>query len=58
MLLVLDNSDSPSIVEQLPQGPSLVYNTVTCKRFSGSRASTAKYLSTLAVPCGYYTLDT
>ena len=27
MLLVLDNSDSPSIVEQLSQGPSLVYNT-------------------------------
>ena len=26
---------------------------VTCKRFSGSRATTAKYLSTLAVPCGY-----
>ena len=23
----LDNSDSPSIVEQLLQGPSLVYNT-------------------------------
>ena len=27
MLLVLDNSDSPSIGEQLSQGPSLVYNT-------------------------------
>ena len=27
MFLVLDNSDSPSIVEQLSQGPSLVYNT-------------------------------
>ena len=27
MLLVLDNSDPPSIVEQLSQGPSLVYNT-------------------------------
>ena len=23
----MDNSDSPSIVEQLSQGPSLVYNT-------------------------------
>ena len=27
MLLLLDNSDSPSIVEQLSQGPDLVYNT-------------------------------
>ena len=27
MLLLLDNSDSPSIVEQLPQVPGLVYNT-------------------------------
>ena len=27
MLLLLDNSDSPSIVEQLLQGPDLVYNT-------------------------------
>ena len=26
-VLVIDNSDSPSIVEQLSQGPSLVYNT-------------------------------
>ena len=26
---------------------------VTCKRFSGARVSTAKYLSTLAVLCGY-----
>ena len=24
----MDNSDSPSIVEQLSQGPSLVYNTL------------------------------
>ena len=24
---VIDNSDSPSIVKQLSQGPSLVYNT-------------------------------
>ena len=28
MLLLLDNLDSPSIVEQLSQGPDLVYNTV------------------------------
>ena len=27
MLLLMDNSDSPSIVEQLSQGPGLVYNT-------------------------------
>ena len=27
MLLLLDNSDSPSIVEQLSQGPDLVSNT-------------------------------
>ena len=27
MLLFTDNSDSPSIVEQLSQGTSLVYNT-------------------------------
>ena len=27
MLLLLDNSDSLSIVEQLSQGPDLVYNT-------------------------------
>ena len=27
MLLLIDNSDSPSIVEQLSQGPGLVYNT-------------------------------
>ena len=27
MLLLLDKSDSPSIVEQLSQGPDLVYNT-------------------------------
>ena len=27
MLLLLNNSDSPSIVEQLSQGPDLVYNT-------------------------------
>ena len=27
MLLLLDNSDSPSIVEQLSQGPSFSYNT-------------------------------
>ena len=26
-VLVTDNSDSPSIVEQLSQGPSLSYNT-------------------------------
>ena len=26
-VLVIDNSDSPSIVEQLSQGPSLSYNT-------------------------------
>ena len=25
-VLDIDNSDSPSIVEQLPEGPSLVYN--------------------------------
>ena len=28
MLLLMDNSDSPSIVEQLSQGPGLVYNTI------------------------------
>ena len=27
MLLLMDNSDSPSEVEQLSQGPSLSYNT-------------------------------
>ena len=27
MFLLMDNLDSPSIVEQLSQGPSLVYNT-------------------------------
>ena len=27
MLLFMDNSDSPSVVEQLSQGPSLSYNT-------------------------------
>ena len=27
MLLLIDNSDSPSVVEQLLQGPGLVYNT-------------------------------
>ena len=27
MLLLIDNSDSPSIVEQISQGPGLVYNT-------------------------------
>ena len=27
VLLLLDNSDSASIVEQLSQGPDLVYNT-------------------------------
>ena len=27
MLLLLDNSDSSSIVEQLSQGPDFVYNT-------------------------------
>ena len=27
MLLLMDNSDSPSIVEKLSQGPSLIYNT-------------------------------
>ena len=27
MLLLIDNSDSPSIVEQLSQGPGLVYDT-------------------------------
>ena len=27
MLLFMDNSDSPSIVKQLSQGPGLVYNT-------------------------------
>ena len=27
MLLFIDNSDSPSIVEQLSQGPGIVYNT-------------------------------
>ena len=27
MFLLIDNSDSPSIVEQLSQGPGLVYNT-------------------------------
>ena len=27
MLLLLENSDSPSIVEQLSQGPDFVYNT-------------------------------
>ena len=27
MLLLIDNSDSPSIVKQLSQGPGLVYNT-------------------------------
>ena len=29
----MDNSDSPSIVEQLSQGPSLVYNTFIDDRF-------------------------
>ena len=29
MLLLLDNSDSPSIVEHLSQGPDFVYNTFT-----------------------------
>ena len=27
ILLIMDNSDSPSIVEQLSQGPGFVYNT-------------------------------
>ena len=31
---------------------------VTHKRFSGSTASPTKYFSTVAVPHGYYTLDT
>ena len=29
----LDNSDSPSIVEQLSQGPSFVYNTFISDSF-------------------------
>ena len=30
---VLDNSDSPSIVEQLSQGPSFMYNTFISDSF-------------------------
>ena len=30
---VIDNSDSPSIVEQLPQGPSFSYNTFISDSF-------------------------
>ena len=33
MLLLLDNSDSPSIVEQLSQGPSFSYNTFISDSF-------------------------
>ena len=33
MLLVLDNSDSPSIGEQLSQGPSFIYNTFISDSF-------------------------
>ena len=33
MLLVLDNSDSSSTVEQLSGGPSLVYNTFISDSF-------------------------
>ena len=41
MLLVLDNSDSLSIVEQLSQGPSLVYNTFINDSFLASDLSYA-----------------
>ena len=30
---VMDKSDSPSIVEQLSQGPSFSYNTFICDSF-------------------------
>ena len=33
MLLLLDNSDSPSIVEQLSQGPNFSYNTFISDSF-------------------------
>ena len=33
MLLVLENSDSPLIVEQLSQGPSFMYNTFISDMF-------------------------
>ena len=33
MLLLLDNSNSPSIVEQLSQGPSFIYNTFSSDSF-------------------------
>ena len=33
MLLFMDNSDSPSIVEQLSQGPSFSYNTFISDSF-------------------------
>ena len=44
MLLVLDNSDSPSIVEQLSQGPSLVYHTFINDSFLALDLSYALFL--------------
>ena len=35
MLLFMDNSDSPSIVEQLSQGPSFSYTTFIRDSFLG-----------------------
>ena len=49
MLLVLDNSDSPSIVEQLSQGPSLVYNTFISDRFLALDLSYALFLASCSM---------
>ena len=64
MLDMINNSNSETLILNLREAlgmldlKSLGYYNVTHRRFSCSRASTAKYLSTLAVPHGYYTLDT
>ena len=42
-----------TVTALLDTGSQVTHISVTHKRFSGSRASTAKYLSTLAVLCGY-----
>ena len=41
----MDNSDSPSIVEQLSQGPSFVYNTFISDSFLALDLSHAVWLA-------------
>ena len=47
MLLLLDNSDSPSIVEQLSQGPSFIYSTFISDSFL------ALWLILCLMPCSW-----